>query len=117
MSKYNKESEKLRSVYFKPYEVLKSYIFGIVLSLFIVSIILMPLFNVLILNHYLKVYILIGILTILLFSYLMFYFKDKALENYNSDVKNVNLFYIRMYDLIVLTIVSIIIYIILFIIL
>lgn len=113
MSRYNKESEKLKSIYFKPYEVLKSYIFGLVLAALIVSIIVIPLFNVLILTHYLKLFVLIGIIAVLVFAYLMFYFKDKALENYNPNVKSVNLFYIRMYDFIILLIAAIILYLIL----
>lgn len=112
MSKYNVESEKLKKVYFKPYEVLKSYLFSILISLLIVSVVLLPLFNIVFLKYYFKIILLIGIITVLLFIYLVLYFKDKALIMYNSDVKNVNLFYIRMVDMLFVTIFAIIIYII-----
>ena len=110
MRKYNEESEKLKKIYFKPYEVLKAYIFGIIIALAIALIIYLPITNVMYLTHYFKLFLFIGLLNTLLFVYLMLYFKDKVLESYNEEVKTVNLLYIRLIDLLIVTLFVIVLY-------
>lgn len=98
MKRYNKETEKFKKLYFKPYEVLKSYIFASILAIAIALIIYLPLLNLLFLTRYFKIIIVLIVINTLFGIYLLLYFKDKALETYNSDAKNVNLFYIRIVD-------------------
>lgn len=112
MKKYNKETEKLKAIYFPPYTILKAYIFSIVLSLLICSIIILPLINLIYLTFMLKVFIGIGILACLLCFYLIMYFKDKMLELYNEEIKDVNLLYIRLYDIFIVTVICLIFYVI-----
>ena len=112
MKKYNEESEKYKKLYFPPYTVLKAYIFSVIISLLIVAIILLPLFNLIFLTHYFKIILGVGLISALLCSYLVLYFKDKILLMYNEDMKNVNLLYIRLYDTAVVSIFILVFYII-----
>lgn len=112
MKKYNLELDKYKKLYFPPYTVLKAYIFSIIISLLIVSIILLPLFNLILLTHYFKIILGIGLISALLCSYLILYFKDKILLMYNDEMKNINLLFIRLYDTAVVSIVILIFYII-----
>ena len=112
MKKYNQEMEKVKALYFKPHTVLKAYILSIVISLLICSIIFLPLINLMFLTYYLKVLIGIALITAILCNYLVLYFKDKILINYNENMKDINLLFIRLYDITIVSIVCIIFYII-----
>ena len=112
MKKYNEETDKLKAIYFPPYTLFKSYIFAIILSLMITSIMLLPLINLIFLTHYFKIILGVAIVVILLCCYLILYFKDKMLELYNEEVKEVNLLYIRLYDTCIVSIIVLIFYII-----
>lgn len=111
MKKYNTELDKYKKVYFPPYTVLKAYIISIVMSLLISAIILLPLFNLILVTHYFKILLGIGLITALLCSYLILYFKDKILLMYNEELKNVNLLFIRLYDTIIVSIFILVFYI------
>lgn len=112
MKKYNQEMDKIKALYFKPYTVLKAYILSIVISIMICSIIFLPLLNVMFLTYYLKLIVGIALITAVLCNYLVLYFKDKILINYNEKMKDINLLFIRLYDITIVTIVCLVFYII-----
>lgn len=113
MRKYNKEMDKYKKLYFRPYEVLKAYLFAGILAFLISLIAYLPLLNLLYLNRYFTIIMCLLLVVTLFWIYLMLYFKDKVLESYNSDAKNVNLFYIRVVDISIVSIVAIVAFIIL----
>lgn len=112
MKKYSKEMDKYKALYFPPHTFLKAYTLSIIISIIICSIIFLPLLNVMFLQYYIKQIIGIAALTALLCNYLVLYFKDKILINYNEKVKEVNLLFIRLYDITITTIVVLVFYII-----
>lgn len=112
MKKYNAEADKLKSIYFPPYTILKAYIFSIILSILICSIIILPLFNLIYLTYFFKILLGVGLLTCILCFYLVMYFKDKILGLYNEEIKTMNLLYLRLYDISIVAIICLIFYII-----
>ena len=112
MKRYNAEMDKYKALYFTPHTVLKAYILSIVISILICSIIFLPLINLLFLVYYLKLIIGIALITAILCNYLVLYFKDKILLNYNEKMKEINLLFIRLYDITIVSIVCLIFYVI-----
>jgi len=112
MKKYNREMDKYKALYFPPHTVLKAYILSIVISILICSIIFLPLINLVFLSYYLKIIVGIALITAILCNYLVLYFKDKILLNYNENMKEINLLFIRLYDITIVSIFCLIMYII-----
>ena len=110
IKKYNNESTKYKGLYFKPYEVLKAYIVAIIIAFSNALIVYLPLLNLLYLTHYFKLIVGLMLAVTLIAIYVMFFIKDKVLEVYNPEAKNVNLFYIRMCDILIVSVFVIIIF-------
>ena len=110
MKKYNNEMNKLKGLYMEPYTLLKAYVFAIILSI----VITLPLYliglNLLYLTHYFN-YVIFGlVVSSLILVYLVLYFKDKYILENVSEAKTINLFYIRIVDMSIVTIAVLIIF-------
>ena len=110
MKKYNLETRKYKGLYMEPYTLLKSYVIAVIISIIITLPLYLICLNLIYLYHYFN-YVLFGLIVIsLIFVYLVMYFKDKYLIDNVNGAKDVNLFYIRMYDMIIVSIVVLIIF-------
>ena len=110
MKKYNDEMNKFKCLYMEPYTLLKAYVFAVILSVIITLPMYLIGLNLLYLTHYFN-YVIFGlIVTSLLLVYLVLYFKDKYIKAYVKDAENVNLFYIRIIDMSIVTIAVLIIF-------
>ena len=104
MNRYNRESEKLKHLYLEPYTLLKAYIFSCIMALIITLPMFLIIINIVYLVHYLNYVLLIIIITCLLLCYLILYFKDKYLLMNVEGAKDINLFLIRIVDILIITV-------------
>lgn len=110
IKKYNEANEKYKGLYITKAVLTKSYLTGILFALVISSIFFLPLVNLLFLRYHLTLISLLLLFTALLFVYLLFFFKDKALVEYIPEAKEVNLRIIRLGDIIVIGTLCLVIY-------
>lgn len=104
MKKYNNEMNKVKGLYMEPYTLLKAYIFAIILAVIITLPMYLICLNLIYLYRYFN-YIIFGMIVVsLLLVYLVLYFKDKYLIEHVEDAKQINLFFIRMIDMLYITI-------------
>lgn len=110
MKKYNNEMNKLKGLYMEPYTLLKAYIYAIILSVIITLPLYLICLNLLYLYHYFN-YVIFGVIvSSLLLIYLVLYFKDKYIIDNVTDAKEINFFYIRIIDMIIVSISVLIIF-------
>ncbi len=111
MKKYNDEMMKYKGLYMPPYTLLKAYVFGIIMALLITLPAYLIILNLIYISHYFKVILGIMVLVSLLLVYLILYFKDRYLLINLEDAKNVKLLYIRLMDMLIITIAILVLYI------
>jgi len=111
MKKYNDEMTKYKGLYMGPYTLLKAYVFGIIMALLITLPAYLIILNIIYLSHYFKIVLGIMVLVSLLLVYLILYFKDRYLLINIEDAKNIKLLYIRLIDMLIISISVLILYI------
>lgn len=110
IKRYKKATLEYKALYFSKSIAVKSYLTGFVFAFLICLILYMPLINMMFLAQFFNFTAFLILLTTLLLIYLMLFFKDKALNEYVPESKEVDLFAIRMGDFLIISIACIIIY-------
>ena len=111
MKKYNDEMNKYKGLYMAPYTLLKAYIFSAFMALLITLPAYLVILNIIYISHYFKLILGLIVITSLVLVYLMLYFKDKYLLINTEEAKNVKLLYIRLIDMLIISVTVIIFYI------